>query len=487
MRTVNYKSNERIYIGKKSPLHFASVYLDHYLSHKFPSFHFDLSKKLDDDEITRLLAIAFRESAKSVFAGLIYPLQCICYKKRNFIIYASDSGSSASNQMAPLIHELQTNTKIKEDFGELFLEPETEFKISKKKTIRDFVTANDIRVLGVGIGTKVRGERHLQYRPDLLICDDMESSDKMKSELGRKRAYDWLKTEALPAMNQDYGKAVVIGNMLHYDCLVARLEKEVKPDGIWDLLKVPIRTNNHSNWPSRYVLTDSEAKEINSKLPEEKRDLRVISIEKIKQDKGTLVYNQEYQLIPLKDEDSIIKRSWVRYYDQINPQFIKQMVIAIDPAVSEKQTADKTAITVWARNVENNYYLLDFINERLSFDKQVRAIRNVYRSYQEFNPVILLEDVAYQQALRQHLVRQHGLPVKPVKPKGDKRSRLMEVSVYFENGLVFVKKNHDDVIAQLINFGFEKHDDLVDSTIYGIKGLSTELRLRGHKKTNLKL
>lgn len=160
----------------------------------------------------------------------------------------------------------------------------------------------------------------------------------------------------------------------------------------------------------------------------------------------------------------------------------------MDPAISEKESADCTAITIWALHQDGTMYLLDYINERLTFDKQINTIRTVYSSYEEFSPIIHIEDVAYQKSLIQRLSREFKLPVKAVRPKGDKFSRLQEVSTYFENGLVKVKPAHDEVVLQLINFGVEKHDDLVDSTIYGIQGLiSTKSTPRAFSKSNIKL
>jgi hypothetical protein len=45
-------------------------------------------------------------------------------------------------------------------------------------------------------------------------------------------------------MNQSYGKIVALGNMIHYDCFMARLQTE--PD--WKYLRIPIIDNGKIAW-----------------------------------------------------------------------------------------------------------------------------------------------------------------------------------------------------------------------------------------------
>jgi predicted phage terminase large subunit-like protein len=399
--------------------------------------------------------LAFRESAKSTITSLIYILWCICYKKKNFIILCSDSHTQAQLHLANVIYELQNNEMIIKHFGKL----KGDFE---KWTESNFVTTNGVRVMARGTGSKIRGVRHLQYRPDLFIGDDLENNELVKTLEQRDKTQKWLETEVLPAVDQEQGQLIVIGNMLHYDSLMARLRKKDN----WQKIEVPIIQNGKPAWEARHTLTD---------------------IELIKHNIGSLGFAQEYMLEPILETDQIVRKSWIRYYTTIDYRFISEVVISLDPAISQKEKADYSAFTVWAKHKDGNFYLIDFVNERLSFDQQVQTICDLYKAYNEYEPMVLIEDVAYQKALIQHLSRKYSLPVKAVKPVGDKRSRLMEVSTYFENGLVYFKQTQEDVIAQIVSFGVAKNDDLVDSTIYAIKHLANLNKVRGFVKTNLRL
>lgn len=64
------------------------------------------------------------------------------------------------------------------------------------------------------------------------------------------------------------------------------------------------------------------------------------------------------------------------------------------------------------------------------------------------------------------------LPVVPLKPNADKRSRLQVVAPYIKNGTVLLPRSGcEQLLAQLFGFGVEAHDDLVDALVYLILGL----------------
>lgn len=65
------------------------------------------------------------------------------------------------------------------------------------------------------------------------------------------------------------------------------------------------------------------------------------------------------------------------------------------------------------------------------------------------------------------------LPVIPMQALQDKRARLSVAATYIKNGTVlFPRKGCEELISQLIYFGQETHDDLVDALVYLILGMA---------------
>jgi predicted phage terminase large subunit-like protein len=67
------------------------------------------------------------------------------------------------------------------------------------------------------------------------------------------------------------------------------------------------------------------------------------------------------------------------------------------------------------------------------------------------------------------------LPVVPMKPVHDKRSRLQVVAPYIKNGTVlFPQAGCEDLLGQIFNLGVESHDDLCDGLTYLLQGLADQ-------------
>jgi predicted phage terminase large subunit-like protein len=77
---------------------------------------------------------------------------------------------------------------------------------------------------------------------------------------------------------------------------------------------------------------------------------------------------------------------------------------------------------------------------------------------------LYIEDVGYQKTVIQTLNKQ-GVNAEGYKVSGrDKRERLESITHMIRNGNVyFPREGGEDLIQQLVYFGVEKHDDLVDA------------------------
>ena len=91
-------------------------------------------------------------------------------------------------------------------------------------------------------------------------------------------------------------------------------------------------------------------------------------------------------------------------------------------------------------------------------------------------PTVLVENVSYQMAVVQQLTIEKIL-AEPVAISGmNKQTRLEMATPYIRQGKVlFPQKGAESLISQIVNFGIEKHDDLVDAfTIIVLKVLQSD-------------
>jgi len=217
------------------------------------------------------------------------------------------------------------------------------------------------------------------------------------------------------------------------------------------------------------------------------------SIDKQKGRVGSnIIWQREYLLKILAEEEQVITEEDITYYDPqrltlkgelgINPV---DAGVGIDLAISEKETADYTAMVAGLVAVEYNTIGLDGskgqgvkvvyikpnpVNLRLDLEKTISHATTVHKAL-PYGAKLFVESVAYQLACIKEM-RKKGLPVREMRAISDKRARLETVAMYIKQGLVrFPKTGCEELIEQLTGFGVEEHDDLVDALVYLLLGL----------------
>lgn len=204
--------------------YFCKAYLPHYFNLPFSSHHhemfIDLHKLIEHGGGTKIARAAPREHAKSTQLTLGLPLYSTVYGIRHFIVLTSDTEDQASGYLEAIQDEMSENERIIEDFGNL-----------KGTTwnITEMVTATDVCLIAKGIGGKIRGLKYKNFRPDLIVLDDIENDKNVKSEENKRWTYDeWFLKAVLRAGGTGLGgksltDIVVMGTILESDSVLKRI------------------------------------------------------------------------------------------------------------------------------------------------------------------------------------------------------------------------------------------------------------------------
>ena len=446
--------------SRKSLLGFSLVYLSGYFTDPPALFHPELIHALESEAERRVLILGFRGSGKSTFGSLALPLWAALEypEKYPFIILVADSSRQATLNISAIKHELETNQLIKQDYGEIKGKVIEDFSLQgegEEWQKQNIVLSNGVRILARSRGQKVRGLRHLQHRPRLIVVDDPEDGEWVRVKENRDKTDRWLHTEIMPGMDARKGKLVVIGNLLHMDALLSRLRA---PGTGFKCLEFPlIDKNGVCTWPAMYPTEKS--------LKDKERDM------------GPIPWQREMLLKIVSDDEAIIKPEDIHYYDE-RPTGIAQMKgHGIDLAISQKEGADYTAIVsgevFYKDDAPKIYIRPNPYNEHVTFHNFLLKVRNIPGELGGAN-LFFVEDVAYQKAAIQEMERAM-LPVVPMKPQGDKRARLQVVAPYIKNGTVlFPRSGCEELLGQMFNLGVESHDDLNDALVYLLQGLVSQ-------------
>ena len=383
--------------------------------------------------------------------------------RKHFIVLISDTFGQIKDHIYNIKNELESNKKLIEDFGSFQISEETHKKDEWQKS--SLIIPNyDVKITGKSTGQKVRGIRYKQWRPDLIIIDDIEDLEMVRTKEQRDKTHRWLTGNVIPAGERGKTKYILIGNLLHSDAIMNRIKKEIQEgDREGTLLEFPLLDETKKIiWEGKYP--DQEA------IEKEKKQVSANS------PIGMRAWQREYLLKLVPEEGQVIKDDWIKRYTEIPENVITIKGTGNDLAISKKATADYTTMVSGKLGVIDGkpkiYIMPNPVNERLSGFETTERARAVSRALGDgtLTP-FWVEDVAYQ-AMQIEAMSLAGLPVTGIKVSTDKRARLMTIASYVQNGTVlFPKEGCEDLILQLTGFGVEAHDDLADGFVLLIQGL----------------
>lgn len=193
--------------------------------------------------------------------------------------------------------------------------------------------------------------------------------------------------------------------------------------------------------------------------------LDIDELNELTEDMPELVYRQEIMAEFVDGAGTLLKETDILYYDEL-PDTKLDIITAVDLAISQKDSADYTAIVTLGRDkTTGKIYIIDVLRARMTFVQILEQIKSVYN---KFNPNIIgIEQVSFQAAVVQELVRTTNLPIKPIRPDKDKITRFQSILARFEQGLVYLNKSLPDYYKnELLAFPLGKNDDMVDSTAH---------------------
>lgn len=393
---------ERVERGRANIQFFNRYYLADYFSAEPAGFHAELAEIAFTQR--RAAMAAPREHAKSTLVSFSIPLHAICYATRRFIVQFRETDPIAQQAIDEIRQELESNERLHEDFGDL---------VGRRKWAEgEFVTANGVKVLGRGQGSSARGLRYKQFRPDLVVVDDIENDEQVTSRQQRDKLERWFKRVVSNIVGPD-GALLVIGTILHHDSLLSRLLKQtdVYVTRLWRAIK----EDGKPLWPARWPIErlDAKRKEI-----------------------GARDFATEFMNDAANEEDQIFDPGKWKYFRDEDLKGLKMTVVgAIDPAIGQKARNDDTAAAIVAE-ADGRYYVLRVVIKKLKFQAQGELVVSLCREW----PVVKfgVETIAYQEALKQHiedLSARDGLQIPCVAVEdrsSDKITRISRLAPLFE-------------------------------------------------------
>lgn len=492
---------------------FGRAYFPHYFSRPSPEFHRDLDAiwqqgvlkgrspltPKDARVISRLAGCrravaAPRGHAKSTTLTFKGTMHAVLYEYKHYPIILSDSSDQAEGFLENIRVEFEENGLIREDFGDL------QGKVWRNNVI---LTASGIKVEAIGSGKKIRGRKHRNWRPDLLVLDDIENDENVRTPEQRLKLSNWF-NKAVSKAGDDYTDIVYIGTLLHYDSLLAHTlsnpgYKSIKYKAVlafsdaedlwkqWEDIYTDLSNDSHEEDARAFFEEHREEMLEGTKVLWEEK-LSYYDLMKMRVDEGEASFNSEEQNEPINPDDCLFQEEWLDYYNEAEMDFKDRNFIFfgfVDPSLGKTKHSDFSAIITLAKHKATGYmYVYDADIERRHPDriiadileKERRLRRDFGRGYKKFG----CETVQFQWFLKEELVKASAkaglyLPVEEVPQTADKVLRIQTMQPDIKNKYIKFSRRHKRLLEQLLQFPMGAHDDGPDA-LEGCRTLAKKVK-----------
>ena len=342
------------------------------------------------------------------------------------------------------------------------------------QAVSEWYTKKGWMVKAVWVGSGFTGKP-----ADLIIIDDPHKDwEEAQSKLQRDRVWNWYSSVPLTRTHINT-KTIIIMTRWHEDDLCGRLlEKE--PDD-WYVLNIPV-----FNEDGTVIRPERHPKD----LVEQKRKTM-----------GESQFQALYMGDPINEWGWAFKNDYFQYYergDVIDQYWLwykkeLQVMTFVDPAISQKQTADSTAIvTVWLDKKNNDVYVLDIRHWKMLPDEIISNVFNVVDTYKPLK--VGIETNQFQKMLEIELRKKmrekwNFFNLEWQTSSMNKEAKVVSVlQPRYSNGTMLHMKrgaNVWELEVQLMKFPNGKHDDIVDSLSMAVMML-TSVTMWGKKQKVVK-
>lgn len=440
-------------------LYFAATYLPHYFYDGFAKFHYEMVRAAEIRE-KPVLIVSAGGFGKSTVITLLNTLHAVCFATHHFVVLGSMTEDVAIQPVTLVKLELEENERIRADFGDL--------RGQYKWEDGDFVTSNSVRVKARGAGQAFRGLRWRQYRPSLVILDDIEDNDLAISPRRVQKTLTWIMATILPRLDVKGWQLIVVGNIINRTGVIGHLLYH--PDYKSFVRKVyPAEDGNGKPlWPARFPVS---------------------TLNNLKKLMGYVRYAGEMLCAPI-DDTHYFRPEMTHFFDiSILPK-LQDIVGYIDPSVTESKAGDYKAIIAIGKlpNDHREYVCGCWIKHGTN----AQMVNAVYRMDEDRNfRTIGLESNGFQRFLKRDfdevaLKRGRILPIKLDNHNESKSIRIQRLVALHDSGdLVFCRDVGDTPLLLEQLYQWEDHGREHDDGPDALAG-ALEIRNGRYKKARFR-
>lgn len=457
----------RIELAKKDYGFFFAQYLTNYAKAPSAKFHIDFANEVKVNPVIRAIFEGHRGSAKSTHVDIGIPLWLMINNETRCVMLAGETEDKAKRLLSGIQAQLQFNKRFINDFGD-----QTVFGDWNDG---EFTTKSGVTFFAIGLGQSPNGTRKNENRPDLIICDDLDSRMRCKNPRRVDEAVDWVLEDLMGCFDIGRARFILCNSRIAKYSILSQLHKKMvlqKSEAErWHYIRInAIDKRGNPTWPEKYTR-------------EYWRKIR----------KGTTVraWQANYMNNPIT-EGKIFKEKWIKWIKSLPLQEYDALVVYGDPSYKNTPGSDYKAISFWGKRGRELHKLGAFVRQ-CSMSTFVKYYYDLHETIPEgvtveyYMEKVLLQDLLMDEFTVEGDMRGYQLPIRgDDRKKDDKFSRIENTSPLYERGFIFydekLKGDPDMETAIEHLLAFEKGSGAPDDSPDADEGAIYILQKRGRQE-----
>ena len=330
-------------------------------------------------KIKRLIITVPPRSLKSIMCSVAFPAFVLGHDPTKRLIvasYGADLAIKHGNDFRAVVNSAE--------YRAIF--PGMRISAMKNTQTEVVTTLNGFR-LAISVDGALTGRGG-----DIIIIDDPIAALAALSQKSREHVRDWYFNTLLSRLDdKQNGAIVLVMQRLHEDDLAGVL---LRGSDEWTVLSLPAIAEQDEQIPIGNG--QFHVRHAGDVLHPERESREVL--ESLRAQLGAETFAAQYQQQPVAPGGAMIKRAWLRRYDQLPKS--GQIIQSWDVANKQGEENDYSVCTTWLVH-ENKYYLIDVLRGRFDFPTLRTKVSEHAKLHKASH--ILIEDAGVGTALIQEL------------------------------------------------------------------------------------
>jgi predicted phage terminase large subunit-like protein len=403
----------------------------------------------------KILLLLPRGTFKSSIITVGFALWQIARDSNVRILLANATYPMATSFLGQIKKHIQGNEVFKEIFGEMYV-PTEKWSQDRISVSSEKLTHKEPTIWAYGMGGNLVGSHF-----NIAILDDVVARDNIgtKDQIEKTKNFFRDALDLLDPKPDGHKPMIIIGTTWHWDDLYSWImDKRNNLINDFAVMKLPAYTGE---WQKGELLFPKR--------------LTWDTLQKLKDQQGQYHFSAQYLLNPVPEADQTFKPPFQTYEETDIRGMEMNTFMSIDPALSENEKADFSAIVVIQVDVNNTWYIRDIWRGQV---QPSELINMIFIKDQQWKPTtIALESTSFQRILQYQVfdeMKKRGrfIPIKEIKHAGmnadSKEDRIRSLQPRYETKTVFHPERNAVPLVEyledeLMRFPRGKNDDMVDA------------------------